>query len=245
MFHTIFYEPLYNLVAVMLQIVPMHDIGLGIIAVTIIVKIVLFPLNMSALRTQHVMKGLEGEINEIKSKHKDNPQELSRKTMDLYKREKVNPFASLLTIIIQLPILIALYFVIAKGLHADPESLYSFVSFPETLHTKAFGLIDVTQKSLVVAILTGISSYILALRQTSSMISKKQKHEETFQDHFMKSMRIQLLYVLPIIIGVSAYILPAALGFYWITGNVIGILQDFYMKKKLLEMQIVKTKVTD
>jgi len=65
------------------------------------------------------------------------------------------------------------------------------------------------------------------------MTSTKAAHEETFQDHFMKSMRIQLLYVLPIIIGVSAYILPSALGLYWITGNIIGILQDMYFKAKI------------
>lgn len=237
MFHTIFYEPLYNLVVIMLQVVPMHDIGLAIILVTIVVKGLLYPLNMSALRNQHVMKSLEKELNDLKEKHKDSPQEASKKMMEIYKRENINPFASLLTVIIQMPILIGLYFVIAKGLSADPTSLYSFVKFPETLHIEAFGILDVTKKSLVIAVLTAISSYVLARRQTSSMETKKEG-EETFQDHFMKSMKIQLLYVLPLIIGVSAYVLPSALGLYWITGNLIGILQDFHTKKKLAEMKL-------
>lgn len=241
MFHTIFYEPIYNLVALMLQAVPMHDIGAAIIAVTLIVKGLLFPLNMSALRNQHVMKALEKELNAIKEEHKNNPQESSRRMMEVYKRENINPFASLLTILIQMPILIALYFVIAKGLHADPNSLYSFITFPTTLHTEAFGILDVTKKSLIVAILTGLSSYVLARRQTSSMDTTKKPNEETFQDHFMKSMKIQLLYVLPIIIGVSAYVLPAALGLYWITGNIIGIFQDYYMKRKLVQLELNKT----
>jgi YidC/Oxa1 family membrane protein insertase len=233
MFHTLFYEPLYNLVAVLLSIMPLHDIGAAIIAVTIIVKGVLLPFNMSALRSQHVMKKIEGEMNELKAQHKDNPQDLSKHMMALYKREKINPFASLLVIVIQMPVLFALYFVVLNGLHADPNSLYSFVTFPEKLHTLAFGVLDVTQKSMIIAILTAVSSYVLARFQTSSMTSTKAAHEETFQDHFMKSMRIQLLYVLPIIIGVSAYILPSALGLYWITGNIIGILQDMYFKAKI------------
>lgn len=237
MFHTIFYEPLYNLIAFLLTIVPMHDIGAAVIVITLIVKGALFPLNMKALRGQFVMKGLEGEINSIKEKYKDNPQELSRRMMEIYKRENINPFASLLSILIQMPVLIALYFVIAKGLHADPESLYSFITFPETLHTKAFGVLDVTQKSLIVAILTAFSSYVLARRQTSSMVSNKAPHEETFQDHFMKSMKIQLLYVLPLIIGFSAYVLPSALGLYWITANIVGIFQDMYMKHHLAHLQ--------
>lgn len=233
MFHTLFYEPLYNLIAFLLQVMPMHDIGLAVIAITCIVKGVLFPLNMSALRSQLVMKKLEGEMKSIKELYSKNPQESSKKMMELYKREGVNPFASLLVIIIQIPILLALYFVISKGLHADADSLYSFITFPDTLHTMAFGVLDVTKHSLVIAILTGISSYVLAKRQTATMIQVKESKDETFQDHFMKSMRIQLLYVLPVIIAVSSYVLPAALGLYWITGNVLGIFQDMYAKKKL------------
>lgn len=233
MFHTFFYEPIYNLVAILLGLVPLHDIGAAIIAVTLIVKGFLLPFNMSALRSQHVMKKIEGEMNTLKEKHKDSPQELSKHMMALYKREKINPFASLLVIIIQMPVLFALYFVVLRGLHPDPSSLYSFVTFPETLHTRAFGVLDVTQKSALIAVLTALSSYVLAKRQTSSMVSTKAKHEETFQDHFMKSMKVQLLYVLPLIIGISAYVLPAALGLYWITGNIVGVFQDIYIKRKL------------
>ncbi len=237
MFHTLFYEPLYNLVVVMLQVVPLHDIGAAIIAVTLIVKTLLFPLNMSALRSQHIMKRLEGDMAKIKEESKKDPREASKKMMELYKKNNVNPFASIVTILIQLPVVIALYFVVSKGLYADPNSLYSFISFPETLHTKAFGILDVTQKSVVIALLTGISAYILARRQTMTMVTEKPAHEETFQDHFMKSMKVQLLYVLPVIIGVSAYLFPAALGLYWFTGNVISIFQDMYMKKQLLKIQ--------
>ena len=60
MFNTFFYEPLYNLVAFVLTITPLHDIGIAIIIVTLIVKTILTPINISALRTQYVMKKLEG-----------------------------------------------------------------------------------------------------------------------------------------------------------------------------------------
>lgn len=240
MFHTFFYEPIYNLLAFLLEVVPLHDIGAAIILVTCIVKGLLLPLNLSALRGQYAMKKVEKEIATLRERYKDNAPELSRAMMEVYKREKINPFASILVIIIQMPILFALYYVMLRGLHADPESLYSFITFPETLHTLAFGFLDVTQKSLWVAVLTGVSSYALAHRQTQSMISTKQAHEETFQDHFMKSMRVQMLYVLPIVIGVSAFVLPAALGLYWITGNVIGVFQDMYIKRKVHEQHTGK-----
>lgn len=239
MFHTLFYEPVYNLLVTVLNIVPMHDIGAAIIIVTLIVKVLLLPLNMSALRSQYIMKRVEGEMNKIKEEHKSSPQESSRKMMEIYKREKINPFASLFAILIQIPIFFALYFAFSKGFKADPSSLYSFVTFPETLHTMAFGLFDATEKNIFIAILAGISSYVLARRQTSSMVTKKQPHEETFQDQFMKSMKVQLLYILPLIVGFSAAVLPSALGLYWFVSNMISYLQDVYMKRKLAHLHVI------
>jgi len=239
MFHTLFYEPIYNLLVVILNIVPLHDMGAAIIVVTCIVKGILLPLNLSALRSQYLIKRVEGDLAKIKEKYKGNPQELSRATIELYKKENIKPFASLFAILIQIPIFFALYFVFSKGFQADDASLYSFVTFPETLHTMAFGLFDVTQKSIPLAILVGISSYVLARRQTESMVSNKEAHEETFQDHFMKSMKIQLLYVLPVIIGVSSALLPSALGLYWFVSNCISYVQDIYMKHKLRHLQVL------
>lgn len=240
MFHTIFYEPIYNLLVLVLTYVPLHDIGTAIVIVTLIVKLILLPLNLSALRSQYIMKRLEGEMAALKEEHKASPQEASKKMMEVYKREKINPFASLFTVLIQIPIFFALYFVFSKGLFADPNSLYSFVSFPETLHTKAFGLFDVMDKNIVIAVLAGLSSYVLARRQTASMVAlKKEGKNESFQDQFMKSMRIQLLYVLPVIIGFSAAVLPSALGLYWFVSNVIGYAQDVYMKNKLAHLHTI------
>jgi YidC/Oxa1 family membrane protein insertase len=238
MFHTLFYEPIYNLIVVVLTLVPLHDIGAAIVIVTILVKVLMLPLNLSALRSQYMMKKIEPEMKKIKELQKIKPQEASLAMMELYKKEKINPFSSLLVVIIQIPVFFALYFVFSKGLHTDPLSLYSFVSFPETLHTIAFGIFDVTKKNIIIAVLAGLSSYALATRQTQAMVSVKESKEESFQDQFMKSMKVQLLYVLPVIIGVSAYALPSALGLYWFTSNVIGYLQDIYMKNKLAHLKV-------
>lgn len=237
MFHTIFYEPVYNLLVIILNIIPLHDVGTAIVIVTILVKLLLLPLNLAALRTQYMMKRLEPQMNKIKELQKTKPKESSKMMVELYKTEKVNPFASLFTVIIQIPIFFALYFVFSKGLQADPNSLYSFVHFPEKVHTLAFGLFDITLKNnIIIALLTGLSSYALARRQTADMGAKKEKSDESFQDQFMKSMRIQLLYILPVIIGASAFALPAALGLYWSVSNVIGFIQDVYMKNKLAHL---------
>jgi YidC/Oxa1 family membrane protein insertase len=239
MFHILFYKPIYNLIVLVLGVVPLHDIGMTIIIVTLLVKLVLLPLNLSALRSQYIMKRLEKEMSELKEKHKDNPQEAGKSMMELYKREKVNPFASILTMVVQIPVFFALYFVFAKGLFSDPNSLYSFVHFPILLHTQAFGLFDVTKKNIVVAVLAGLSSYMLAKRQTTSMVSAKKPEDETMQDQLMKSMRVQLLYVLPVIIAFSGSVLPAALSLYWLTSNIVSYLQDVYIKNKLKHLHAI------
>jgi YidC/Oxa1 family membrane protein insertase len=238
MFHTFFYEPVYNLIVLVLTFVPLHDIGTAIVIVTLIVKGLLLPLNLSALRTQYMMKRIEPEMKKIKELQKKDPQAASKQMIDLYKKDKINPFSSLLVMIIQIPIFFALYFVFYKGLFNDPDSIYSFVTFPETLHTIAFGLFDVTQKNIILAVLAGISSYYLAKRQTMDMVSVKESHEEeSFQDHFMKSMKLQMLYVLPIIVAVSAAFLPAALALYWFISNLASYALDVYMKNKLAHLK--------
>ena len=233
MFHTFFYKPIYNLIVLVLTYVPLHDIGTTIVVVTLIVKLLLLPLNLSALRTQYLMKKVEKEIAEVKEKYKDNPQELARSTMEIYRREKVNPFSGIVGMLIQIPIIFALYKVFAKGLFNDPTSLYSFIHFPDNLHTLAFGIFDVTEKSIVIALLAGLSSYVLARRQTKNMVPQKKEGEESFQDQFMKSMQVQMLYVLPIIVAFSAAVLPSARGLYWLTNNIVTYLLDIYMKYKL------------
>lgn len=238
MFHTFFYEPVYNLIVIVLNIVPLHDIGATIVIVTLIVKLLLLPFNLSALRTQYTMKRIEPEMKRIKELQKKDPTAASKAMIDMYKREKVNPFSSLFAMMLQIPIFFALYFVFSKGLSNDPESIYSFVVFPETLHTYAFGLFDVTQKNLSVALLAGITSYFLALRQTQGMGEPKKKgEEESFQDQFMKSMKIQMIYILPVIIVVSGAVLPAALSLYWAVSNLVSIGLDVYTKNKLAHLK--------
>jgi len=240
MFHTLFYEPVYNLIVVVLNFVPLHDIGAAIVIVTLIVKVFLLPLNLSALRTQYTMKKVEPEMKKIKELQKTDPQKASKQMIELYKKEAINPFSSLFVMILQIPVFFALYFVFSKGLFDDPESIYSFVTFPDTLHNIAFGIFDVTEKNIIIAVLAGLSSYFLAIRQTASMITPSdigKVKEETFQDQFMKSMRIQLIYVLPIIVTVSSAILPSALALYWFVSNVASYGLDVYMKRKLAHLK--------
>lgn len=237
MFHTLFYEPIYNLIVVVLTIVPLHDIGAAIVIVTLIVKGLLLPLNLSALRTQYMMKKIEPEMKKIKELQKKDAPTASKAMIDLYRKEKINPFSSLFAMILQIPVFFALYFVFSKGLFSDPNSLYSFITFPDTLHTHAFGLFDVTKRNSIIAILAGVSSFFLAKRQTEGMGESSNNKEESFQDHFMKSMKLQMMYVIPAIVTFSGMFLPAALSLYWFISNIASYGLDVYMKNTLAHLK--------
>ena len=131
MFHAIFYQPVLNLLVFVYNHVPGHDIGIAIIVLTIVIKAVLWPLSSKALKSQKALQSLQPKLEEIKAKHKDNKEEMSRAMMALYKTEKINPFSSCLPLLLQLPFLWAVFRVFANELSNEHlAGIYSFVYNP-------------------------------------------------------------------------------------------------------------------
>jgi YidC/Oxa1 family membrane protein insertase len=245
MFNTIFLEPIYNTVLFFINTIPNHDIGIAIILTTLLVKIILLPLNLSSQRGTYLMKEAQIEIDEIKSKHKGDRKKIAEETMALYKKKKINPFSSIFALIIQIPVFFALYFVFRDGVVFKEEMIYSFIDFPEKLRDLAFGFIDITKPHWFFGILTGVSMYIFSKRQADAFKNIKQnkkekEKEDDFKTIFAKNMQIQMLYFLPIISGVSAAIFPAVIGLYWTVNNILNIFQDIYIKRKLNIEKFVK-----
>src|SRR3989344_4206740 len=129
------YEPLYNALVFLVSIVPGGDVGIALIILTILVKLVLFPLTKKSIISQARLKQLEPEINKIK-KSESSKEAQAKKTMELYKVNKVNPFSGCLTILMHIPIIIALYYVFLKGLTFDHDAVYSFLKFPQSINMK-------------------------------------------------------------------------------------------------------------
>lgn len=130
MFNTFLYEPLYNTLIFLIGILPGHSVGLAIIILTVAVKFFILPLTHKSTKSQAKMKKIEPEAQKLRDKHKNNKQEQAKQIMELYKKHGVNPFSSCLLMIIQLPIILALYWVFYKGFNGgvDPTLLYSFIS---------------------------------------------------------------------------------------------------------------------
>ncbi len=229
-FTTVLYDPIYNLLVLLVGIVPYGDIGLAVIAVTLIVKFITLPLSLSMIRTQRAMKSLQPKLEAIKEKHKDDREKLARETFALYKEEGVNPLASLFLILIQIPILIALYWVFqGEALpQIDPSILYSFMAIPDTIRTEFLGLIPMSGKSLLLAVLAALTQ---AAQAWLSIPKPAGTPGKSLAEDFGRAMTLQARYVIPVVIGFVAYATSGAVALYFVTSNLFGVAQELYVRK--------------
>ena len=229
-FYTYLYNPIYNLLIFFVGAVPGGDVGLAVIAVTVAVKVIILPLSLSAVRTQRAMKVIEPELKEIREKYKADKEKQAKEMFALYKKYRINPFASFLTLLIQLPILIALYWVfMGESLPTvNVEILYSFVSIPAVISTDFLGLFPITGKSIVLALLAGITQFLAAY---FSVPTSKKSEKSTMSEDFGRAMAMQARYVIPFIIAIVAYQLSGAIGLFFITTNLITIAQELLVRR--------------
>lgn len=234
--NTVLYNPLVNFLAFLISIIPGGDVGVAVIILTLLVKIILYPLSQRAIISQAKMSLLAPELNKIKTKG-GNKEEQAKQTFDLYKKHKTNPFSGCLLILIQIPIIFALYYVFYKGMKFDSNSLYPFIQAPEHINMLFLGILDISGKSLFLAILAGISQYFQAYFMPQPPTSTDKTG--SFQESFAKSMQMQMKYVFPFIIAFVAYSVSGAIALYWVTSNVFAIGQQIYAnKKKHLELSL-------
>lgn len=223
---------MYNGLVFLMDILPGADAGIAIIILTVIVKLILFPLSKKSVQTQLKMRKLEPAMKEIKEKYKDK-QEQAKKTMEFYKKEGVNPFAGFLLILIQLPIIFALYKVFySSGLPAiSTELLYSFVKIPESVNINFLGLVNIAGKSIVLALIAGITTY-LQVRFSMPVVPKKSPDgKRSFQEDFARSMSIQMKYIFPVIAFFISWSISGAIALYWITSNLFAIGQELVIRR--------------
>jgi len=236
-FHTVFYNPIYNALVALVTFVPGSDVGIAIILLTIAIRLVLLPFSLSAARTQRAMKILEPRIKELKEKHKGDKEKEALETLALYKEAKVNPFASILTVFIQIPVLLALYFVFLYEPFTTVNTLrlYPFTPTPGAISLQFLGVIAVMGKSITLAILAGVTQFMQAHLALSGTM--KPSDAGGMQADFQKVLSMQLKYVFPFLIAVISYTTSGAIALYFITTNLAGSLQEWYVRKALSNEQ--------
>lgn len=236
LFNAIFYQPLLNLLVFLYNFIPGNDLGVAIIILTVIVRLLLYPLSVKSLKSQKALQELQPKIEAIKKQYKDNREKLSIEMMRLYKEEKINPLSSCLPLLIQLPFLIAVFRVFRVGLaNGGLEGLYSFVYNPGVLNPIAFGFLNLAEKNVVLAILAGLAQYW----QAKMLSSKKPeiKFEGSKDEGMMAIMNRQMTFMMPIMTVVIGLTLPAGLVLYWFILTCLTALQQMFLFRKPAEIK--------
>jgi YidC/Oxa1 family membrane protein insertase len=244
LFVVIFYQPILNLLVFIYNYVPGHDIGLAIIVLTIIVKLVLYPLSKKSIEGQRSLQNIQPKLEEIKKQYANNKEELSRAMMELYKKEKVNPLSSCLPLLIQLPFFWAIFRVFRDELAGKATVLvYSFIAHPGVINPLAFNLVDFSKPNIILAILAGLAQFIQA-----KMMPIKQapiKTNEAKDENLAAAMNRQMLYFMPVFTIFICWTLPSGLAFYWFISTALTIIQQWYIFRnkddnKIIEGEVIK-----
>lgn len=230
LFQTILYQPIFNGFVALYNLIP--DVGIVIILITILIKAILYPLTNASIKAQKSLTDLQPKLDAIKQEFKGNQQQLAQETMKLYKEHKVNPFGSCLPILVQLPIFIALYYVLRGALTPnDFSSLYPFVKSPGTINAVSLGLVDLGKGNVILAVLAGAAQFWQA-----KMFSRKQPPKiagAAAKDEGMAAMmNKQMLYVMPIMTVLISFQLPGGLALYWFFSTLLTGLQQVLLFKK-------------
>lgn len=234
--HTLFFDPVYNTLVFFIDVIRNGDVGLAIIATVIVVKMVLLPLSIKAAKTQKIMRDIEPKLKEIKERFKDDREGQAKEMMLIYKDAKLNPFASVFLVFLQIPIVIALYYAVSNGggIHLpgiNTSLLYSFVEAPHAVTMHFLGLVDIAAKSILLAIAAGVTQYIFTNMTLPKMAPKVEGAPADMKEDFMRNMHLQMRYVMPVLIAFIAYTLSAAIALYFMVSNLVAIAQEFYIRK--------------
>jgi YidC/Oxa1 family membrane protein insertase len=243
-FNTILYQPLLNGLILLYEYIPGHDFGIAVIILTLIIRLLLYPSSIHGVRSQRALTNLQPKIKEIQEKYKDNKEEQMKLLMELYKKEKVNPFSSCLPLLLQLPILIAMYQVFLRGLHPESlnQSLYSFVSHPGMINFSFLGIINLTESNMFLALLAGVLQFYQLKTSTTQATAKggEERSSSTAPKEiikgkttdFSKMMQSQMLYLFPVLTVYIIWQFGSIIGLYWTVSILFSIGEQYIVKKK-------------
>jgi len=184
------------------------------------------PLSLKTINSQKMLKELTPKIEELKTKFKNDKTAQSAAIMRLYKENNVNPLAGCLPLLVQIPILIALYRVFIGGItEKSLIFLYGFIAVPEVINHNFLGLFDITKNSPLLTIIAGGLQFIQSKQSTALQAGGGSNKE-------LASISKQMLYFFPVMIIVIGWNLPAGLILYWITTTVFSVFEQYSIRNK-------------
>ena len=240
LYNEILFRPILNFLIWLYGVLPGNDLGLAIIALTIVIKLVLYPFTVAQIKQQKSMQELQPAMAEIKVRLKNDKEAQAKELMELYRKNKVNPASSCLPLLIQLPVFIALYQALSMGLKSKSLTmLYPFIQNPGAIHATFLGFINLANPNYILAILAAGAQFL-----QSWMMFKKAKPsitmppEEVRKDAGAKDedmtvlVNQQMMYMMPIVTLIIGIKLPGGLTLYWFVMSILTVLQQYLLMRK-------------
>jgi YidC/Oxa1 family membrane protein insertase len=190
-----------------------HNYGVAIILLTVLTKVLFFPLTLKSMRSMKAMQALQPQINALRSKFKSDPQRIQRETMELYREHRVNPLGGCLPMIVQIPVFYALY--VALSVSVEMQNA-PFICFGQLFGTHLW-ICDLAAQdpTYVLPILMGVSMFV------------QQKMTPTMGD----PRQAKMMLLMPVVFTFMFLNLPSGLVLYWTLSNVLQIAQQLYMER--------------
>ena len=235
-FDAVLYQPMLNVLIWLYSLI--GNFGLAIILLTLLIKLILHPLNKKSIESQKAMAEIQPKMQEIQSKYKDNKEQQAAELINLYKREKFNPFAGIFLVFLQIPILIALYYVVMNVMDLGKigSVLYSFVKAPQAIYPYLFNfngfLLDLGKPNIYLAVLTAASQYWQIKTATPPVATKPANGQSDNVAEISSMVQKQMVFFVPLLTFFILFQLPSALGLYWIVSTVISIIEQKQLLKK-------------
>lgn len=227
LFQQIFYRPVFNILVFFYENLAWHDLGIAIILTTLLIRFVLYPLFHIGAKQQMMMQRIQPKVKKIQETHKDDMQKQSAELMALYKEHGVNPFSSIILLIVQIPIMLAFYWVVRSGFGAAQlVNLYSFVPPPGVVNSLFLGIVDLSKANYIVILLAAAAQYFqarLAIYRAPSGTTPSAAEKIARQMSFIAPLMTILIF----------YSLPSAVGLYWLISSLFSVAQQYIINKHL------------
>lgn len=236
MFNTILVHPLLNLLAIIYNYLPLHDFGVSVIILTIVVRIILWPLVNRQLHSQRAQQKLQPDMARIKTQAKGDRQLEGKLMLELYKEKGINPYASLWPLVIQLPVFFALYAVLRDII--KPHALQN-LAYPWVKHLPSITDI-IHHGGTINPVFLGLNlshpAWELALTAAvAQFVQSKQLAPKTVSNDPQARMMSSMIYFFPVITFVVGLSLPGALALYWTVSAAMAILQQTLILRRDVE----------
>ena len=229
LFNDFLLKPVFNFLVFLYNTITRTDFGVAIITLTLLIRILFFPLTVKSLTAQKELAKLQPKIKELQEKYKNDKQQLGAATMAMYKEHGVNPLGGCLPLLVQLPVLFALFKALDNAFNPDSLGLlYGFITNPGAINQTSFGILDLSAKNRFLAVLAGFLQWL-----QTRLSQKNQKNEPQAQSSQFAQMNKQMLYFFPIMVIIISWNFPTGLVLYWVATTGFSIIEHAIVNRKM------------